>query len=674
MASTVKTKMRLQHLSGAAGDVYNASAVTSTPVSFANAAHSLEDLGDMLKEYGNVLARIHGKSDFTLQTRGLIEHDAGTVAIKGSDTDAQKVQITQHDGTDGGGLDFTMESTGTAAGAFAHLKNVRGNTDGSNGGGALLLQATAGGMGLKFADGKSLHAEGGDYLFVSNENKADALKFYAKSGAAQTIALLADASTAVNAISLQADAGGVDVDAAQGKDVDIKGGQVKLSSKADADNTGIASAIELLTPAGTGGGAADTIVVTNTQGTTEGAIEIGATVGGVDIDAAAAKDVNIAGGQVALVSKDNAAGAISMLTNIGSTETITVTNTQGEAAGAIEIGAAAGGLTLDAAAAKIAAVAGGQVKVSNKTDQADAILLETNVGTSESIKIDNKKGEGATSIDIGSFAGGVLVAGGKANTDAIVFDASAGAANSRIVSKVAGVEVLRVADKSLRLTQDSADIELGSDQSLKVVHDSGAVAGYHQVSSTERLHLSGAANVSLSGALVQISGSSGLGIVGGGIGETVGSSFLFDGYNDTSGALLFSDLGSATQYKSNFTNKTVLAAINDVFSRVTSGVEPTLMQKTIASASITQGQNVGIYPGDGTDTSGGGTPAFFTNGPMSEIKPQKIDVFVNGQMMMSGSSADRGNGLVDYYVSAPGVLQFAFDLVANDVVKVIDRT
>ena len=106
---------------------------------------------------------------------------------------------------------------------------------------------------------------------------------------------------------------------------------------------------------------------------------------------------------------------------------------------------------------------------------------------------------------------------------------------------------------------------------------------------------------------------------------------------------------------------------------MTSGVEPTLLQKTILSASA-QETPVGIYPGDGTDSSGGGTPAFFSTGPMSEIKPQKIDVFVNGQMLMSGSLTEMQGGTVDYHVSAPGEIQFAFALRKDDVLKVIDRT
>ena len=92
----------------------------------------------------------------------------------------------------------------------------------------------------------------------------------------------------------------------------------------------------------------ETINLLNTAGTNEAAIALTSTAGGVDIDAAAAKDVNIAGGQVALVSKDNADSAISLTANQGSNETIVVTNTQGTAAGAINLEASAGGVLVSA--------------------------------------------------------------------------------------------------------------------------------------------------------------------------------------------------------------------------------------------------------------------------------------------------------------------------------------
>ena len=55
-----------------------------------------------------------------------------------------------------------------------------------------------------------------------------------------------------------------------------------------------------------------------------GTIAITATVGGVDIDASAGKDVNISGGQLTFSSKTDEAQAISLTTNIGVSETIDI--------------------------------------------------------------------------------------------------------------------------------------------------------------------------------------------------------------------------------------------------------------------------------------------------------------------------------------------------------------
>ena len=66
-----------------------------------------------------------------------------------------------------------------------------------------------------------------------------------------------------------------------------------------------------------------------------------ASAGGVDTDAAAGKDV-IFVGQVAVVSKTNEVDAISLSTNVGAAETISVTNTKGTSNNAINLSSVAG--------------------------------------------------------------------------------------------------------------------------------------------------------------------------------------------------------------------------------------------------------------------------------------------------------------------------------------------
>ena len=88
--------------------------------------------------------------------------------------------------------------------------------------------------------------------------------------------------------------------------------------------------------------------------TAEGNIALTSTAGNAGIDAAAGKKVNIAGGQVALRSKDLFAVAtldgsgISLLTNNGTSEKIVVRNSQGDSDDAIALTSAGGGITLSA--------------------------------------------------------------------------------------------------------------------------------------------------------------------------------------------------------------------------------------------------------------------------------------------------------------------------------------
>ena len=95
------------------------------------------------------------------------------------------------------------------------------------------------------------------------------------------------------------------------------------------------------------------IRILNTYGTDEASVQVTSTAGGIDIDAAAAKDINIAGGQVALVSKDDAASAISLTTNAGPNETISITNTQGTDAAAINITSSAGGVAINSSSTTV---------------------------------------------------------------------------------------------------------------------------------------------------------------------------------------------------------------------------------------------------------------------------------------------------------------------------------
>jgi len=90
----------------------------------------------------------------------------------------------------------------------------------------------------------------------------------------------------------------------------------------------------------------DNIVVTNTQSTDVDAISLIATAGGINVDAAAGKIIDIDGGTIQIDNKTAGAGAIAITANQGATDTITITNTQGNTAAAITLTSTAGGITL----------------------------------------------------------------------------------------------------------------------------------------------------------------------------------------------------------------------------------------------------------------------------------------------------------------------------------------
>ena len=349
--------------------------------------------------------------DFTITMDGAVD---ASLILSSTGTGADALQVTA---TAGGIINqFAQDKSYTIKNANNDLsivltddnttagneKIVLTNTNGTDEA-SITITSTAGGVDIDAAAGKDVNISGGQLTLSSKTDEASAISLTTNVGTSETIVVTNTKGNGEGAIALTATAGGVDIDAAAGKDVNISGGQLTLSSKTDE-----ASAISLTTNVGT----SETIVVTNTKGEGEGAIALTATAGGVDIDAAAGKDVNIAGGQVALVSKDNAASAISLTTNVGTTETIVVTNTLGDGEGAIALTATAGGVDIDAAVTKDVNIAGGQVALVSKDNAASAISLTTNVGTTETIVITNTQGDtdgtaGAGAIALTSTAGGI---------------------------------------------------------------------------------------------------------------------------------------------------------------------------------------------------------------------------------------------------------------------------
>ena len=164
---------------------------------------------------------------FDLDATGLISLDSSGGSIDMNVVDGQTVSIGLN-----GAVETIWSPHNTAGSELWSTINTAGTTDGTDGAGAILLSSVAGGIGLAWADGKDLWAEGGRFVVTANENAAEAIKLHADAGAAQTIHIVNDAGTAANAIDIDATAGGIDIDASGVLALDGAGG-INIGTTAD---------------------------------------------------------------------------------------------------------------------------------------------------------------------------------------------------------------------------------------------------------------------------------------------------------------------------------------------------------------------------------------------------------------------------------------------------------
>ena len=242
------------------------------------------------------------------------------------------------------------------------------------------------------------------------------------------------------------------------------------------------------------GGTSETIKIHADQGSAEGSIEITSDAGGIDLNAAAGKDIDLAGGQINLTGAHNTACTIYLRANAGTSETIKIHSDQGTA---VTEGAASVSLLSDA----------GGVELRSTADLANAINITNDGGTSGTISIFNDQGtsvsEGAESISLLSDAGGVGIRstanlanavnvtadGGTSSTIQIYNDqgtaVNEGVASIQLLSDAGGIGIksgLNAAG-AIRLTADagtSETIMLHADQgngvgSICLTSDAGGI-------------------------------------------------------------------------------------------------------------------------------------------------------------------------------------------------------
>jgi len=351
--------------------------------------------------------------------------------------------------------------------------NDEGTTDGSEGAGAIDIEATVGGISLHAADDKDISIEAGQVVITANHNTSESIKLHADAGANQTIQIINDAGTAEGAegsgaIDIEATVGGISLHAADDKDISIEAGQLVLTANHDA-----ADSIKLHADAGT----SQTIQIVNDAGTTDGsddagAIELSAAAGGIGLAWADDKDLWAEGGQFVVTANHNTSEAIKLHADAGSSQTIQILNDEGtadgaEGSGAIDIEATVGGISLHAADDKDIAIEAGQVIVTANHDTAGAIKLHADAGTSQTILIQNDAGTGTGAVNIAADAGGVTIDAG--------LDITLDADGADIFFKDSGTEVgsLQLTGTTNMTLRSKGDLSLDSNTGKWLFEDEG---------------------------------------------------------------------------------------------------------------------------------------------------------------------------------------------------------
>ena len=173
------------------------------------------------------------------------------------------------------------------------------------------------------------------------------------------------------------------------------------------------------------------------------------TAAGISLGAATASDFNVSGatedlsltseaGRVIVTAGEDAADAIYLHADAGTSETIRLHSDQGTGAASVHLESDVGGVTLTSGLASsdainLAASAGGidmdaalDVVITSTENATDSIYIHANGGVTEQIRIHADQGTAVGSVQLESDAGGITLLSSLASADAINLTSSAG--------------------------------------------------------------------------------------------------------------------------------------------------------------------------------------------------------------------------------------------------------
>ena len=336
-----------------------------------------------------------------------ITNTGGSVVVVATESAADAIVIN----ATLGGIDIL--ASGAAAGEDIDIVATGSSvniTSTENNAGAILITENGGASGRitlnaaqgTGADSINLDSTAGGITLAAALATADAINLAASAGGVDIDGALqvniASSQNAVDAIRIVASAGGIDIDAvgAATEDINITntGGSVVVVA-----TESVADAIRMNASGAAGGFDID-------AGSSGFIVD---TTGAVSLDAAAASNLTVTGafaldlistlGKVTLQSGQSAADSVVISSLIGGIDIL--------AAGA------GAGEDIDIVAT------GSSVNISATEDDAGAITIGTNGGISEAITVTAAQGTGAASIALTSTAGGITLTAGLATDDAL---------------------------------------------------------------------------------------------------------------------------------------------------------------------------------------------------------------------------------------------------------------
>jgi len=332
---------------------------------------------------------------------------------------------------------------------------------------------------------------------TSTLNAAPSISLTANGGTSEQILLQSKQGTATTSIELLSDVGGVTLQA-----------------------TGSTSTSAIDVNANAGGitlDAAKAIALTSTANGAS-AIVLNSTIGGVDIlasGASAGEDINITatGSSINLSSTENAALALYLHANGGTSETIKIYADQGTGAGSIQLLSDVGGIQLtatglaSATAIDLSAPAGGlrsvtalKTLIESTQAAADSIELLSTVGGIEIVCAGASSG---LDISLANTGGSIRLAASEAVADAIVLTALDTAGGIELIAGTGGVIVDGQVDMPIRLgnAAQTATITIGSSTAASSVLIANGVNAGAQTTSIQNGATASTATVNiLSGA------------------------------------------------------------------------------------------------------------------------------------------------------------------------------